>query len=238
MIKTLAFDGDDTLWHHESLYADTQAKLRAMLAPHIDAATLDETLYTQERDNLALFGYGIKGFMLSMVETAISVSGGRVTADEIHTIIGWGKDMLAHPVVLIDGVERIVRHCHGRVRLLVITKGDLFDQEGKVARSGLADLFDAVEIVSEKDERTYARILDGHGVAPADFLMVGNSMRSDILPVLALGAQAVHIPYRVTWAHEHVAAPADAPVGFHTLDSVDDLPGLLDQLGWLEPLAA
>ena len=211
-LPTIAFDGDDTLWHNETLFAGTQQHLRDILAAHVPAETIDRTLLARERANLALFGYGVKGFTLSMIETAIEVSDATVTAAEIQRLIELGKAMLSSPVNPIDGVDAVVESLKRRGhRLMVITKGDLFDQESKVARSGLADLFDAVEIVSEKDEATYRAILDRHEIAPADFVMVGNSIRSDILPVLALGGHAIHVPYAITWAVEHADNTADLP---------------------------
>jgi len=212
MLPTIAFDGDDTLWHNETLFAGTQQHLRDILAAHVPAETIDRTLLARERANLAPFGYGVKGFTLSMIETAIEVSDATVTAAEIQRLIELGKAMLSSPVNPIDGVDAVVGSLKRRGhRLMVITKGDLFDQESKIARSGLADLFDAVEIVSEKDEATYRAILDRHEIAPADFVMVGNSIRSDILPVLALGGHAIHVPYAITWAIEHADNTADLP---------------------------
>ena len=211
-LPTIAFDGDDTLWHNETLFAGTQQHLRDILAAHVPAETIDRTLLARERANLALFGYGVKGFTLSMIETAIEVSDATVTAAEIQRLIELGKAMLSSPVNPIDGVDAVVERLKRRGhRLMVITKGDLFDQESKIARSGLADLFDAVEIVSEKDEATYRAILDRHEIVPADFVMVGNSIRSDILPVLALGGHAIHVPYAITWAIEHADNTADLP---------------------------
>lgn len=226
----IAFDGDDTLWHNESLFSMTQERFRAVLTAHAGGtapADLDRRLLEAETRNLRYFGYGIKGFVLSMIETAVEVTEGGIPARDIRDLIDFGKAMLEHPVELLDGVAEVVGRLAAERPLLLITKGDLFDQESKVARSGLADHFRAVEVVSEKDPATYARVLARHGIAPARFLMVGNSVRSDILPVLALGAQAVHIPYHLTWAHEEAAAPAE---GYRRLDSLHGLPALL--AGW------
>lgn len=226
----IAFDGDDTLWHNESLFSMTQERFRAVLTAHAGGmapADLDRRLLEAETRNLRYFGYGIKGFVLSMIETAVEVTEGSIPARDIRDLIDFGKAMLEHPVELLDGVAEVVGRLAAERPLLLITKGDLFDQESKVARSGLADHFRAVEVVSEKDPATYARVLARHGIAPARFLMVGNSVRSDILPVLALGAQAVHIPYHLTWAHEEAEAPAE---GYRRLDSLHGLPALL--AGW------
>lgn len=227
MINTIAFDGDDTLWHNESLFSMTQEHFRSLLAHTAAVEEIDARLLDAERRNLGVYGYGIKGFVLSMIETAIEVTDGRVAATDIRTLIEVGKAMLQHPVDLLDGVTDTLEALAGRYRLLLITKGDLFDQESKIARSGLADHFAAVEIVSEKDADTYRRILDRHGVEPARFVMVGNSVRSDILPVLAMGGHAVHVPYHLTWEHEVAEPPAD---GYRRIDTLRELPGVLDRL--------
>ena len=232
---TVAFDADDTLWHSESVFEETHGRLVALLSPWVDAERLERTLLDTEARNLKTFGYGVKGFTLSMIETAIEITGARIGAAEIGAILDLGKAMMDHPVELIDGVVETLDALApeakaGRIRLIVITKGDLFHQESKVARSGLAERFESVEIVAEKDEATYRRILQRGGAAPDRFLMIGNSMRSDILPVLDLGGQAVHIPYRITWAHEAVSRPEVAPPGFHTLDTVREVPALVARL--------
>ncbi len=225
MIDTIAFDGDDTLWHNESLFSMTQERFRALLAHAADPADIDRRLLAAERANLRVYGYGIKGFVLSMIETAVDLTDGRIAGRDIQSLIDFGKAMLDHPVDLLDGVTEVVEALSGRYRLLLITKGDLFDQESKIARSGLAERFNAVEIVSEKDPDTYRRVLDRHGVAPERFVMVGNSVRSDILPVLAVGGHAVHVPYAITWAHEEAAPPTE---NYRRIDTVRDLPPLLN----------
>ncbi|ANC90776.1 haloacid dehalogenase [Azospirillum humicireducens] len=222
--ETIGFDGDDTLWHNESLFSMTQDRFRALLAHAADPTDLDRRLLEAERANLRVYGYGIKGFVLSMIETAIAVTDGNVAARDLQSLIDFGKAMLDHPVELLPGVAEVVEALSSRYRLVLITKGDLFDQESKIARSGLSDLFHAVEIVSEKDPSTYRRVMNRHGIEPERFLMVGNSVRSDILPVLATGAHAVHIPYAITWAHEEAEVPDDH---YRRLDSVRDLPALL-----------
>src|SRR5687768_4517869 len=178
-IDVVAFDGDDTLWHNETLFSVTQERFRDLLAPYTEPAVVDERLFATEMGNLRLFGYGIKGFTLSMIETAIQVSEGRVTAAEVQQIIDAGKSMLVHPVELLEGAREAVEALVDRYRVMLITKGDLFDQESKLARSGLGDLFWKIEIVSEKDERTYRRILHFHDLKADEFVMVGNSLRSD-----------------------------------------------------------
>lgn len=230
MIATVAFDGDDTLWHNESVFSVTQEAFRRLLSPYVGGPGVDEALFATERRNLALFGYGVKGFTLSMVETAVEVTGGRVTAAEVRAILEAGKAMLGHPVELLDGVRDAVEALAGTHRLMLVTKGDLFDQESKLARSGLAEAFSAVEIVSEKDERTYRRILDAYGLDPDAFLMVGNSVRSDVLPVVAVGARAVHVPYHLTWAHEVAEVPDEARDRCWELASLGELAALLERI--------
>ena len=228
MIRVIGIDGDDTLWHNETVFSLTQERFRQLLSVHLpDTAQLDQRLHDRERANLRLFGYGIKGFTLSMIETAIEVSDGRVSATEIQALIDAGKAMLAHPVELLDGVQATLESLAAGYQLILITKGDLFDQESKIARSGLAELFWRIEILAEKDEASYRRILDRHEVAPAEFLMVGNSPRSDIAPVTALGAAAVLVPYPLTWQHEQLEGGLGE---YRVLESITELPVLLQKL--------
>lgn len=230
MITTLGFDGDDTLWHNETIFSMTQEKFRQLLLRYVPGIEIDKILYITELRNLKMFGYGIKGFTLSMIETAIEVSQGRVTATDIQRIIDFGKAMLEHPVELIQGAAATLNALQGTYQLILITKGDLFDQESKLARSGLAETFSKIEILSEKDERTYRHLLDRHGVPVETFMMVGNSLRSDVLPVLAIGGQAVHVPYPVTWIHEDAHDSRRLPSGYRTLPRLADLPGLLAEI--------
>jgi putative hydrolase of the HAD superfamily len=224
-VDVVAFDADDTLWHSESLFAVTEERVADLLAPYVDPETLERELLAVERRNLALYGYGVKGFTLSLVETALAVTAGRISTDEVATILSWGKELLSHPVDLLDGVEETLHELARGHRLALITKGDLFHQESKIAESGLGELFEHVSVVAEKDEVTYARFARQLGVDPARMLVVGNSLRSDVLPVLAIGGRAVHIPYHVTWAHE--VAPPPERGGYVELGTIRDLPDLL-----------
>lgn len=228
-ITAVGFDADDTLWHNESLYHMTQEKYRTLLARYHDAEWIDRKLYETEMRNLQRFGYGIKGFTLSMIETAIELTQGRVPAADIQQIINNAKEMMAAPVELLPCVRETLTLLHSRFRLLLITKGDLIDQETKLARSGLGDLFDAVEVLSEKHAAAYQTVLAKHTLTPGQFLMVGNSVRSDILPALALGAQAVHIPYHITWEHEQAEPHENAP-GLYELDSMCELAALVARI--------
>ncbi|ACB74703.1 HAD family hydrolase [Opitutus terrae] len=226
-LRAIGFDADDTLWHNETIFERVHERYRALLAHYHDAATVDRTLFATEMRNLELYGYGIKGFMLSTVETAIELTDGKISAQEIRTIIGLGREMLNHPVELLEGVSEVLATLAPTHELLLITKGDLRDQERKLAKSGIASHFRGIEIVSEKNEPTYTTILQRRGIPPTEFLMVGNSLKSDILPVLALGGSAVHVPYALTWAHERATAVPEAPGRFFQISTLGELPSLL-----------
>jgi putative hydrolase of the HAD superfamily len=226
-ITVVGLDGDDTLWHNESRFNVTQGELRDLLHSHVPDADVDRLLFEIEMKNLAVYGYGVKSFTLSMIETAIELTEGRIPASDLEVILGWGKQMLMQPTELLDGVELALRELGERYDLLLITKGDLFDQESKLARSGLADLFLGVEIVSEKSVSSYRAILSRRGIKADEFVMVGNSLRSDIVPVLELGARAVHIPYHVTWRHEQVDEESLPGSGWRRLERIGELSGLL-----------
>lgn len=204
MIKYIGFDADDTLWHNEILFTVTQNKFKQLLGRYHSPEWINQRLYETEVKNIRHFGYGVKGFTLSMVETAIELSEGRITAFEIQQLIDAAKDMLKSPVQLMDGVEEVISSLAKDFQLILITKGDLFDQQSKLTRSGLENYFSKIEIVSEKDEPTYKGILERNRIEPNHFLMIGNSVKSDILPVIAVGSQAIHIPYTTTWIHERV----------------------------------
>jgi putative hydrolase of the HAD superfamily len=223
----VALDADDTLWHNESLFTATQTQFRELVAHYHPAEWIDRRLYETETRNLRHFGYGVKGFTLSMIETAIELTEGRVSGAEVQRLIDLGREMLRAPVELLDGVAETVAALATRHRVVLVTKGDLFDQESKLARSGLGEAFSAVEIVSEKDTRTYAAVMARQRVEPARFVMVGNSLRSDVLPVLEAGGAAVHIPYHVTWQHEVVADDALVGKEFARLASIRELPAWL-----------
>ncbi|QYF87234.1 HAD family hydrolase [Brevundimonas sp. PAMC22021] len=227
-ITTVGLDADDTLWHNETIFRLTHARFVELLADHGDEDVIEARLAGVEQRNLRLYGYGVKGFTLSMIETAMELTDGNLPASVTREILAAGREMLAHPVETLPGVDEALAALSERYRLLLITKGDLLDQERKLAASGLGDLFAAVEIVSEKTADTYARIFTRHGTGAEDAAMAGNSMKSDVLPALQAGAYAAHIPYAVTWAHE----VADAPEGhdrYGALDSIADLPGWLEE---------
>lgn len=207
-ISYVAFDADDTLWANEDLFVAAQAQYIAMLAkyrPDWDA----QELYETEQRNLAFFGYGIKGFTLSMIETAIQITHGSIPGSEIGQIIELARAMVHAPLTLLPHVSDVIPALAQDYTLMLITKGDLFDQEAKIARSGLAEYFTHIDVVSDKTPAAYARLLRRYDINPTTFLMVGNSLRSDILPILAIGAHAIHVPYHLTWQHEHVDVPAE-----------------------------
>lgn len=227
MIDVIALDADDTLWENETFFRVTEAEFVALLSDHADSEMIASRLFDIERANLLRYGFGIKGFMLSMVQTAVELTEGRIDGRSIGRILDMGQEMLNHPVDLIAGVEETLDQLQGR-RLFLITKGDLIDQERKIAASGLAERFEAVEILTDKTPEAYSRVLWRHGVAPEAFLMAGNSMKSDVLPVLELGGHGVFIPHEMTWAAEHADKPDHARL--HQLGAISELPGLIARL--------
>jgi putative hydrolase of the HAD superfamily len=228
--QVIAFDADDTLWHNERLYLRAQARLKELLSHYLVDNQMDERLYRTEMRNLAHFGYGIKAFALSMIETGIELTGGKISSSDIQQIIDSAREMLAAEVELLEHVSETLEMLSPEHRLMLITKGDLLDQETKLARSGLAKYFANVEIVSDKSPETYRGILSRHSIAPRDFLMVGNSLRSDVLPVLGLGGSAVYVPQELTWAHESAEVPETSQSGFYQIEHLGQLPDLLRQL--------
>ena len=229
--EVIAFDADDTLWHNEIHYARAQQRLQALLAPYRGDDGLVDELYRTEMANLAMFGYGLKSFGLSMIETAIRVTRGRIQAGDVDQILDLVKEMKRAPVELLEHVAEVIPTLARSHTLMVITKGDLLDQEDKMGRSGLAPYFCHVEVVSAKTEEVYRALLRKHQIPPQRFLMVGNSLRSDVLPVVALGGHGVHIPYAITWQHEQASATSrelDQP--YVHLEHVGLLPGYLERL--------
>lgn len=226
MVTVVGFDADDTLWESEAFFAVTEERFGALLAPWCTSNDVSDALLSSERANLAHFGYGVKGFTLSMIETAIELTEGAIPSNALAEIIGWGREMMAHPVEVMDGVAEVLDSMRSHVRLVLITKGDLFHQESKVAESGLADRFEAVEILSEKDERSYQRVLDRLGVEADEFAMIGNSVRSDIEPVVAIGGHGVHIPHAITWAVEEPTGGGPASTRWTPLESIRQVPAL------------
>lgn len=227
MIRTIAFDADDTLWHNERVFLDAKDKYTSLLARYHGPDWIEERLDRTEARNIRHFGYGVKGFTLSMIETAVELTEGRVTGNEVREIISIARQMLEAPIDILPGVTETVEELSSEYRLMVITKGDLFDQEAKVARSGLGGYFEEVEIVSKKTPEVYGKITERHGIRLDEFVMVGNSLRSDIIPVLDLGSTAVHVPYETEWFHERVEEDVLRRYRIEQIDRIDELPGWL-----------
>ena len=224
MIKTIAFDADDTLWHNERIFISTKRKYTRLLAKYHDEDWIEERLDKTEARNIKHFGYGIKGFTLSMIETAVELTEGRVNGREIEKIVKFAKEMLASPIDVLEGVSETVEELAKTHDLMLITKGDLFDQETKLARSGLGDFFDDVEIVSEKDPEVYERITSRHDIRKSEFVMVGNSLKSDVLPVVEIGSNAVHVPYETVWFLDAVQERELEGKEFETINRLSELP--------------
>lgn len=225
-LTTIGFDADDTLWHNEQFFRITQDRFSDLLRDYAEADHLNARLLAAERRNIGHYGFGIKGFVLSMIETAIEVTDEKVPAGVIAEIIAAGQDMLRHPIELLPHAREAVEAAAGRFRVLLITKGDLLDQERKLAQSGLGDLFDGVEIVSDKTPQVYARIFHGHGDGPARAMMVGNSMKSDVVPAIRAGGWGVFVPHGLAWDLEH----ADPPEGHARFREIETLAGLVPLL--------
>lgn len=224
-IKTIAFDADDTLWENETYFREAELEF-AQLFPHLPKENVIKDLFDIEMKNLKIYGYGIKGFMLCMVETAAKLSGSKVDSGLINQIFDIGHRLLQKPIILLDGIEETLQHLYGKYRLVMATKGDLLDQERKLEKSGLAKYFHHIEVMSDKQPRHYEKLINHLDCKPENFLMVGNSRRSDILPVLALNAYAVEVPYHTTWIHELHEEPIDHP-NFVSVTSIDQIIPLL-----------
>lgn len=226
MLTTIGFDADDTLWQNESFFRLTQDRFVTLLADYAAPERLAEKLEAAERRNLGHYGFGVKGFTLSMIETAIEVTDGRVPAQVIGELVAAGREMLEHPIELLPAVRATVTALASEYRAVLITKGDLLDQERKLAQSGLGDLFQGVEIVSHKTAEAYRQIFARHGTGADQAMMVGNSLKSDVIPAIEAGAWGVHVPHGLTWALEAADPPQESP-RFHALGSLAELPGLV-----------
>lgn len=210
-ITTIAFDADDTLWVNEPYFQEAEHQFCALLEDYLPHHSVSKELFKTEMKNLPLYGYGVKGFMLSMIETVSVLSNGTAPITLIDKCLALGHELLQKPIELLEGVEEVLQKLNGKYRLVLATKGDLLDQERKLQRSGLEKYFHHIEIMSEKNESDYQKIIKHLDCKPTHFLMIGNSLKSDVLPVLALGGFAVHVPYHTTWAHEKVTIKIDNP---------------------------
>jgi len=230
MIEIIGFDADDTLWHNETLYHKAKVELTEILADYREPQEVQAWLDKTEVNNIAYYGYGIKSFTLSMIETAIKISDGQVTAEEINEVIAIAKGMLTAPVDLVDGVEATLNNLSSSFDLMLITKGDQFEQERKIRISGISEYFDYLEVVGEKSASTYRTVLGKYNLDPTHFLMVGNSLRSDVLPVLKIGGKAVHIPNEQTWFHENASKEEVGDFEYTQLDRLIQLPKYLESV--------
>jgi len=230
MLDVIVFDADDTLWHSEPLYRHVESRLLEMVSRYGEGAWTSDDVYAVEKCNLEYFGYGAKGFALSLIETAIELTRGEVRGRDVQTIIDMVKEMMRSPVQLLEHAGEVVARLSESHRLMLLTKGDLFEQEAKIARSGLAERFGIVEIVSDKTTDVYRAVFARHGLDARRVLMVGNSLRSDILPVVELGGYGAHIPYPTTWVHELVPPEALAGRDYFELESLAQLPDLVERL--------
>ncbi|MGH1385536.1 HAD family hydrolase [Kordia sp.] len=203
-IKVIAFDADDTLWVNETYFREAEHKFAKLLSAYETENTIDQELFKMEMKNLSIYGYGIKGFVLSMVESAIELSNGKISNKVLAEILEIGKEMISMPVELLDGIEEVLERLSKKYRLLVLTKGDLLDQERKLEKSGLTKYFHHVEVMSDKKEKNYSDLLEHLEVDVNEFLMIGNSLKSDVLPIINIGGKAIHVPFHTTWQHETV----------------------------------
>jgi putative hydrolase of the HAD superfamily len=226
-ISVIAFDADDTLWVNEPYFQETEALFCSLLEDYLPHHTVSQELFKTEMANLALYGYGIKSFMLCMIETVLRVSENTANPEIFHKVLQYGKEMLDKPIVLLDGVEEVLQALSGKYRLVVATKGDLLDQERKLKKSGLEHYFHHIEIMSDKKESDYGKLIKHLDCKPEEFLMMGNSLKSDVLPVLALGGHAIHIPYHTTWQHEHIDHTIEDPRFYQFNTMADILPHLI-----------
>ena len=229
-LTTIGFDADDTLWQNEQFYSLTRGRFLDLLKEHADADRLAERLLETQKRTLKLYGFGIKGFTLSMIETAIAVTEGKVTAATVEKILEAGREMLEHPVETLPGAREAVEALVGRYRLVLVTKGDLFDQERKLAASGLGELFDGVEIVSDKNRATYERVFTRHGDGPDRAMMIGNSLKSDVVPAIEAGGWGVYVPHELTWVVEHADEPEGHP-RFRRIEHLGELTKVIEEAG-------
>lgn len=225
-IKIIGFDADDTLWVNEPFYRETEKQFARILSPYFTENEINDELFKTEMQNLSLYGYGAKSFILSMIETALRLSENKITAIEIGKIIEIGKAQLNLPIVLLDGVELVLQKLQPDYKLILATKGDLLDQEQKLKKSGLVKYFHHIEIMSDKHENNYRNLIKRLDVEPQDFVMIGNSIKSDILPVINIGARAIHIPYHTTWQHENDHEETDGSK-FITVDKLVEVLNIL-----------
>ncbi|CAA0167958.1 HAD family hydrolase [Tenacibaculum maritimum] len=222
-IKVIAFDADDTLWVNETYFREAERKFAKLLSAYETENKIDQELFKTEIKNLTIYGYGVKGFMLSMVESALELSNYRISQQAIEEILDIGKEMLEKPIELLEGVEEVLQNLQGKYKLIVATKGDLLDQERKLEQSGIATYFHHIEVMSDKKVEDYQKLLKHLDIVPSELLMVGNSLRSDILPLIKIGASAIHVPFHTTWAHEEVAKEEQSDTAYITVSEIKNI---------------
>ncbi|WP_142786199.1 HAD family hydrolase [Changchengzhania lutea] len=226
-IKVIGFDADDTLWVNETYFRDAEIAFGKLLSEYETINKIDQELFKMEMQNLGIYGYGVKAFMLSMVESAMEISNNNVSIKTIQAILDIGKDMINKPVELLDGVETVLSTLSKKYRLILATKGDLLDQERKLEKSGLTDYFHHIEVLSDKKEKNYSRLLNHLDIKPSEFLMIGNSLKSDVLPLINIKAHAIHVPFHTTWAHEQVTEKETNGKAYKTLSSLKEVLNLI-----------
>jgi len=226
-IKVIAFDADDTLWTNETYFREAEETFAVLLSKYETKTKIDQELFKTEIKNLAIYGYGIKGFVLSMIECALVVSNYKLPQETIGKILDIGKDMLEKPIELLDGVEEVLQGLQGKYRLIVATKGDLLDQERKLEKSNLLQYFHHVEVMSDKKEKDYLKLVKHLDIAPSQLLMIGNSLKSDVLPLLNINASAIHVPFHTTWIHEEIPEEDQQKLDYITLVNIKELIALI-----------
>ncbi|WP_347174586.1 HAD family hydrolase [Polaribacter uvawellassae] len=222
-IQVIAFDADDTLWVNETYFREAETKFAKLLAAYETENKIDQELFKTEIKNLSIYGYGVKGFMLSMVESALELSNYKISQQKIEQILEIGKEMLEKPIELLDDVEKVLKELHGKYKLIVATKGDLLDQERKLEKSGLLKYFHHIEVMTDKKEVDYKKLVSHLDIEPNQLLMIGNSLKSDILPLVNIGALAIHVPFHTTWAHEEVATNQQSKTDYKTIKKLSDI---------------
>ncbi|TMM28845.1 HAD family hydrolase [Polaribacter aestuariivivens] len=226
-IKVIAFDADDTLWINETYFREAEEEFAKLISKYETKNKIDQELFKTEIKNLVHYGYGVKGFVLSMVECALELSNYKIPQKTIEKIINIGKDMLQKPVEVLEGVEEVLEHLQEKYKLIVATKGDLLDQERKLEKSNLLKYFHHIEVMSDKKEKDYTKLINHLDIQPSEFLMIGNSLKSDVLPLLEIGASAIHIPFHTTWIHEEVSKEEQQNADYATLTNIKEVLSLI-----------
>jgi len=222
-IKVIAFDADDTLWVNETYFRDAEHEFAKLLSKYETENKIDQELFKMEIENLKLYGYGIKGFVLSMIECALELSNYQINQKTIEAILNIGKDMLEKPIELIDGIEEVLKKLQGKYKLIVATKGDLLDQERKLEKSNLLHYFHHIEVMSDKKEKDYLKLIKHLDIRSSELLMIGNSLKSDVLPLVNIGASAIHVPFHTTWVHEEVSKEESSNSDYTTISNIKDV---------------